>query len=272
MGVHYKDREQKAEAERRAADQRRKGGKQRVRERQSNYGTRKNEVVIPRTVMKEVQRKIQRSAESEEKEKRSAGASSRKLSTLGVGDETKAQESPVAATEQGTRSVVEDLGGEVSHNSASSLVGTEVEGLADPATPQAVKAADVQLPHRPPLLRVSSSTFFTQDDGGLCSVDPVTGKEGNEVYYLGIIDILQRYNALKKVEHGMKALTHDAAAVSCAPPNFYAERFLNSIGTRMLGVDESLAWVGGNHAGARSDSISLHEMLALGEQTSEEGG
>ena len=157
---------------------------------------------------------------------------------------------------------------EPSGNSPSSSA-SEDDGPTHPPTPKEKVSAVITLPSRPPLLRVSSSTFFTQDDGGLCSVDPVSGKEGNEVYYLGIIDILQRYNVLKKVEHGVKALTHDAASVSCAPPSFYGERFLSSIGQRMLGVDESLGWVGGGHG--RGDSISLKEIQeGLGRQTSDE--
>ena len=65
VGVHYKDRARKEEEEERERTERerrkgRAGGRMRkLRERQNNYGTRKNEVVIPRDVMKKVQRKMQ---------------------------------------------------------------------------------------------------------------------------------------------------------------------------------------------------------------------
>ena len=231
----------------------------------------KHEVVIPRTVMKEVQRKIQSSAaeivdKDKEKDKRST-ASAKALhsaqSTRRLSDDLKTDH-PLPAEHEIKNP--EDAA-ETSHNSTSASI-SEAEGPPAPPTPKTAVVVPV-LPSRPPLLRVVSSTFFTQDDGGLCSVDPMTGKEGNEVYYLGIIDILQRYNALKKVEHGMKALTHDAASVSCAPPSFYAERFLHSVGQRMLGVDESLVWVGASTPG-RGESMSLEEMMEIGRQSSDD--
>ena len=66
VGVHYKDRDARERAEEAAARtvDERKGKSRRVRERQSNYGIRKDEVVIPRGVIREVQRKMQRSAET----------------------------------------------------------------------------------------------------------------------------------------------------------------------------------------------------------------
>ena len=91
--------------------------------------------------------------------------------------------------------------------------------------------------HRPALSRVSSSTFFTEDDGGVASVND-DGREGNQVYYLGIIDILQVYNNFKRLEFGFKALTINAASVSVAPPRYYAERFLKAITSRLKGVDD----------------------------------
>lgn len=45
------------------------------------------------------------------------------------------------------------------------------------------------------------------------------------VLYFGIIDILQEYNASKKVEHAFKSLTHDGQTISSVDPRFYARRF-----------------------------------------------
>ncbi|XP_075705183.1 phosphatidylinositol 4-phosphate 5-kinase type-1 alpha-like isoform X1 [Rhinoderma darwinii] len=43
--------------------------------------------------------------------------------------------------------------------------------------------------------------------------------------YIGIIDILQAYRFIKKLEHSWKALVHDGDTVSVHRPGFYAERF-----------------------------------------------
>ena len=181
----------------------------------------------------------------------------KRRATVVGGEEMKTVTTPSADNE--TKAAEEEL----SRTSVSSEDGDNSETPSSPPQPP-----QPVLPHRPLLLRVSSSTFFTQDDGGLCSVDPVTGREGNEVYYLGIIDILQRYNARKKMEHNMKALTHDAAAVSCAPPHFYAQRFISSIGKRMLGVDDAVTWTGlGQHD--RTDSMTLQEVV---DKAGAEGG
>ncbi|XP_068108587.1 phosphatidylinositol 4-phosphate 5-kinase type-1 alpha isoform X2 [Hyperolius riggenbachi] len=43
--------------------------------------------------------------------------------------------------------------------------------------------------------------------------------------YIGVIDILQSYRFIKKLEHSWKALVHDGDTVSVHRPGFYAERF-----------------------------------------------
>jgi len=48
-----------------------------------------------------------------------------------------------------------------------------------------------------------------------------------EIYYIGIIDILQRYNTRKFVEHAYKASYLNEHEISCVDPEYYAERFIN---------------------------------------------
>lgn len=43
--------------------------------------------------------------------------------------------------------------------------------------------------------------------------------------YIGVIDVLQSYRFMKKLEHSWKALVHDGDTVSVHRPGFYAERF-----------------------------------------------
>ncbi|XP_072317667.1 phosphatidylinositol 4-phosphate 5-kinase type-1 alpha-like isoform X2 [Eucyclogobius newberryi] len=52
-----------------------------------------------------------------------------------------------------------------------------------------------------------------------------TSKGERLLIYIGIIDILQSYRFIKKLEHSWKALVHDGDTVSVHRPGFYAERF-----------------------------------------------
>ncbi|XP_037132537.1 phosphatidylinositol 4-phosphate 5-kinase type-1 gamma-like isoform X1 [Syngnathus acus] len=55
---------------------------------------------------------------------------------------------------------------------------------------------------------------------------PAVGVKGeNLLLFVGIIDILQSYRLIKKLEHSWKSLIHDGDTVSVHRPGFYAERF-----------------------------------------------
>lgn len=55
---------------------------------------------------------------------------------------------------------------------------------------------------------------------------PARNSKGERLLvYIGIIDILQSYRLVKKLEHSWKALVHDGDTVSVHRPGFYAERF-----------------------------------------------
>nr|KAF6397180.1 hypothetical protein HJG63_009835 [Rousettus aegyptiacus] len=66
-------------------------------------------------------------------------------------------------------------------------------------------------------------TIETHDHmGGI----PARNSKGERLLlYIGIIDILQSYRFIKKLEHSWKALVHDGDTVSVHRPSFYAERF-----------------------------------------------
>uniref|UniRef100_A0A8C7V5Y4 Phosphatidylinositol-4-phosphate 5-kinase, type I, beta a n=1 Tax=Oncorhynchus mykiss TaxID=8022 RepID=A0A8C7V5Y4_ONCMY len=59
---------------------------------------------------------------------------------------------------------------------------------------------------------------------------PAKHKDEKLLIFLGIIDILQSYRFIKKVEHSWKALVHDGDTVSVHRPGFYADRFLKFMG------------------------------------------
>ncbi|KAM9738001.1 phosphatidylinositol 4-phosphate 5-kinase type-1 alpha-like isoform 2-T2 [Menidia menidia] len=68
---------------------------------------------------------------------------------------------------------------------------------------------------------------------------PAQNSKGDRLLvYMGIIDILQSYRFVKKLEHSWKALVHDGDTVSVHRPSFYADRFqkfmCNTVFKKML--------------------------------------
>ncbi|KAK2830493.1 hypothetical protein Q5P01_018424 [Channa striata] len=66
------------------------------------------------------------------------------------------------------------------------------------------------------------STDTEDKTGGIPARNP---KGERLLLYIGIIDILQSYRFVKRLEHSWKALVHDGDTVSVHRPSFYAERF-----------------------------------------------
>jgi len=67
-------------------------------------------------------------------------------------------------------------------------------------------------------------SLFTKEDGGVSSQN-MDGSTGNELYYMGVIDILTEYGTKKKLEHGIKSVNHKSSEISAVNPSAYAERF-----------------------------------------------
>ncbi|GAB7365856.1 hypothetical protein MBLNU230_g7187t1 [Neophaeotheca triangularis] len=70
--------------------------------------------------------------------------------------------------------------------------------------------------------------YFYADDGGFRATHE-DDCPGEEIYYLGIIDCLTRYNTLKKLEHFWKGWGPNEAQISPIPPERYGERFIRFI-------------------------------------------
>ncbi len=72
------------------------------------------------------------------------------------------------------------------------------------------------IPNQTPL---KSKSLFRLVEGG-------TPSRTGEVYYFGIIDILQQYNLRKKLEHSLKSMAVDCPEeLSCIDPPRYSCRF-----------------------------------------------
>jgi 1-phosphatidylinositol-4-phosphate 5-kinase len=71
----------------------------------------------------------------------------------------------------------------------------------------------------------SYRSIFQTDGNGIAGWN--TEANRREVYFIGIIDILQKYTPKKKIEHFLKSIPYKAATVSVVEPSYYAKRFHN---------------------------------------------
>uniref|UniRef100_G3P6J3 PIPK domain-containing protein n=1 Tax=Gasterosteus aculeatus aculeatus TaxID=481459 RepID=G3P6J3_GASAC len=78
----------------------------------------------------------------------------------------------------------------------------------------------------------AAEALATDDTMG--GIPAKTHKEEKLFIFLGIIDILQSYRFIKKLEHSWKALVYDGDSVSVHRPGFYASRFLKFMSTRVF--------------------------------------
>ncbi|KAK4556271.1 Phosphatidylinositol-4-phosphate 5-kinase [Recurvomyces mirabilis] len=72
------------------------------------------------------------------------------------------------------------------------------------------------------------SFYFYADEGGFRATHE-DDHNGEEIYYLGIIDCLTRYNFVKKAEHFWKGMGGHESQISPIPPERYGERFIRFI-------------------------------------------
>uniref|UniRef100_A0A8C4F833 PIPK domain-containing protein n=1 Tax=Dicentrarchus labrax TaxID=13489 RepID=A0A8C4F833_DICLA len=119
----------------------------------------------------------------------------------------------------------------------SLLVGIHNQDQAcrEQASEEAVDAAaDQRRPQGQKSLYSTAIEAIQADAGSKGSTDtedktggiPARNSKGERLLvYIGIIDILQSYRFVKRLEHSWKALVHDGDTVSVHRPGFYAERF-----------------------------------------------
>mmetsp|Transcript_29118 Transcript_29118/g.51172 ORF Transcript_29118/g.51172 Transcript_29118/m.51172 type:complete len:579 (+) Transcript_29118:184-1920(+) len=101
------------------------------------------------------------------------------------------------------------------------------ESLHDIKAENKITASDSQLccnTHAP---------YMPEHHGGLRSAE-VSGAPGNEVYYVGIIDILTQYGFKKGMEHNLTSMFKDGNLISCVHPKIYGNRFEDFINKRIV--------------------------------------
>ncbi|KAJ2799913.1 Phosphatidylinositol-4-phosphate 5-kinase, partial [Coemansia helicoidea] len=82
-------------------------------------------------------------------------------------------------------------------------------------------------------------SMFYREDGGILSTDK-DDCPAQLIYYLGVIDILTPYNALKRAEHVVKSVVHDGSQISAVNPRKYGLRFLNFMIRSLDGCEDVL--------------------------------
>lgn len=82
---------------------------------------------------------------------------------------------------------------------------------------------------------------FCRDNGGISGWSEGS-KDSDRVYFMGIIDILQTYNAKKRAEHILKGMKVDSKTISAVSPKFYADRFCEFLqaATEPVNVDQKM--------------------------------
>ena len=56
----------------------------------------------------------------------------------------------------------------------------------------------------------------------------------HEIYFAGVIDILQQYNHVKTVENFFKGFVHDRDQISAVPAQQYADRFIEFLDSNII--------------------------------------
>ncbi|KAG9394771.1 Phosphatidylinositol-4-phosphate 5-Kinase [Carpediemonas membranifera] len=93
--------------------------------------------------------------------------------------------------------------------------------------------SDLTVPHPILLQHLTKKllvSVFQSEDGGLWSED------GSELYFVGVIDLLTKWNVTKVLENRAKGVVHDRHAVSAVNPHNYADRFIEFC-ERVVGDD-----------------------------------
>ncbi|XP_067590410.1 phosphatidylinositol 4-phosphate 5-kinase type-1 gamma isoform X1 [Pseudorca crassidens] len=79
-----------------------------------------------------------------------------------------------------------------------------------------------------------------ETDDTMGGIPAVNGRGERLLLHIGIIDILQSYRFIKKLEHTWKALVHDGDTISVHRPSFYAERFFKFMSNTVFRKNSSL--------------------------------
>ncbi|XP_055017978.1 phosphatidylinositol 4-phosphate 5-kinase type-1 beta, partial [Boleophthalmus pectinirostris] len=113
----------------------------------------------------------------------------------------------------------------------------------------------------------AAEVLSTDDTMG--GIPAKTLKEEKLLIFLGIIDILQSYRLIKKLEHSWKALVYDGDTVSVHRPGFYASRFLKFMSTRVFRKNQPLRFSPSKRTRTSIPALKFSSQEILSSQTDE---
>ncbi|XP_046904130.1 phosphatidylinositol 4-phosphate 5-kinase type-1 beta isoform X1 [Hypomesus transpacificus] len=113
-----------------------------------------------------------------------------------------------------------------------------------------------------------AAEVLTTDDtmGG---IPAKSHKDEKLLIFLGIIDILQSYRFIKKLEHSWKALVYDGDSVSVHRPGFYANRFLKFMSTRVFRKTQTIRFSPSKRTRTSIPALKSSSQEILSSQTEE---
>jgi 1-phosphatidylinositol-4-phosphate 5-kinase len=109
--------------------------------------------------------------------------------------------------------------------------------LTSPALPK-----PTTLPSLTPFER--QGCIFYSDQGGYQATNE-SNSPLKTIYFIGVIDIFTKYDRKKKWENFFKGMIVGKEGISCAEPNYYADRFMRFIRDS----------IGGDGGGSEYDAI-----------------
>lgn len=111
--------------------------------------------------------------------------------------------------------------------------------MLEPTTPvmggtAAFKQTSIRAaPSTDPIPQERRMCIFYSEDGGFRSSEN-DGRSGDELYFLGVIDILTPYTVKKRIEHVFRSIKDDAKSISAVNPIDYSRRFLRFMAENIL--------------------------------------
>ncbi|XP_039213312.1 phosphatidylinositol 4-phosphate 5-kinase type-1 beta isoform X2 [Crotalus tigris] len=132
------------------------------------------------------------------------------------------------------------LGIHILDSSAKEREGEFSQNTSDPKRPGGQKVLystameSIQGPGK------SGDCVITENTNTMGGIPAKSYRGEKLLLFMGIIDILQSYRLIKKLEHSWKALVYDGDTVSVHRPSFYADRFLKFMSTRVFKKNQIL--------------------------------
>jgi 1-phosphatidylinositol-4-phosphate 5-kinase len=119
----------------------------------------------------------------------------------------------------------------------------------------------------------AAPSLFNEHCGGIRSANAET----QEVYFMGLIDILQVYNTNKRLENFFKGFSHDRRQLSAVDPALYAERMVqfllkHSDYADAIAASKTSARGGHGASAAASGSRRSSEPVPVAESSPTRGG